>query len=59
MCIYNWIYIQEKYYDIPNIKMSETYNDSNCIISWSTVVERNLKETEKNFILKPDEWSVG
>ena len=40
--------IPEKYYDdlFPNIKMSETYNDTNCIISWSTVVE-GFKEIEK------------
>ena len=31
--------------------MSETFNDTNCIISWSTVVE-DLKEIEKNFILE-------
>ena len=41
--------IPEKYYDdlFPNIKMSETYNDTNCIISWSTVVEGFKRNREK------------
>ena len=52
--------IPEKYYDdlFPNIKMSETFNDTNCIISWSTVVEGFKRNREKTLFWKPDKWSV-
>ena len=52
--------IPEKYYDdlFPNIKMSETYNDTNCIISWSTVVEGFKRNREKTLFWKPDGWSI-
>ena len=52
--------IPDKYYDdlFPNIKMSETYNDTNCIISWSTVVEGFKRNSEKTLFWKPDGWSI-
>jgi len=52
--------IPEKFYDdvFPNIKKSENYNDTNCIISWSTVVEGYKRNREKTLFWKPDGWSI-
>ena len=52
--------IPEKYYDelFPTIKISETFNDTNCIISWSTVVEGFKRNKEKTLFWKPNDWSV-
>ena len=52
--------IPEKFYDdiFPNIKKSENYDDTNCIISWSTVVEGFKRNKEKTLFWKPDGWSI-
>ena len=52
--------IPEKFYDelFPNIKISETFNDTNCIISWSTVVEGFKRNREKTLFWRPEGWSV-
>jgi len=52
--------IPEKYYEtlFPNIKRSESFNDTNCIISWSTVVEGFKRNREKTLFWKPDGWTV-
>jgi len=52
--------IPEKFYDdiFPNIKKSENYDDTNCIISWSTVVEGFKRNREKTLFWKPDGWSI-
>ena len=52
--------IPDKYYDhlFPNIKMSEKFNDTNCIISWSTVVEGFKRNKEKTLFWKPNGWSI-
>ena len=52
--------IPKKFYDdiFSNIKKSEKYNDTNCIISWSTVVEGFKRNKEKTLLWKPDGWSV-
>tara|TARA_B100001029_G_scaffold166233_1_gene158513 strand:+ start:654 stop:1748 length:1095 start_codon:yes stop_codon:yes gene_type:complete len=52
--------IPEIYYNevFPNIKKSESYNDTNCIISWSTIVEGFKRNREKTLFWKPSGWSV-
>ena len=52
--------IPEKYYEdlFPNIKRSHKFNDTDCIISWSTVVEGFVRNREKTLFWKPDGWSV-
>ncbi len=49
--------IQDRYI-FPNIKKSENYDDTNCIISWSTVVEGYKRNREKTLFWKPDGWSI-
>ena len=61
ICAYSIGYmIPEIYYNevFPNIKKSESYNDTNCIISWSTVVEGFKRNREKTLFWKPSGWSV-
>ena len=52
--------IPEKYYKnlFPSIRRSSSYNDYNCIVSWSTVVEGFKRNREKTLFWKPDGWSV-
>ena len=52
--------IPEKYYEeiFPNIKRSESYDDINCIVSWSTVVKGFKRNREKTLFWKPSGWSV-
>ena len=61
ICAYSIGYmIPDKLYDeiFPNIKKSENFDDINCIISWSTVVEGFKRNREKTLFWKPDGWSV-
>ena len=47
------------YEDIfPNIPKSTSFDDTNCIVSWSTVVEGFKRNREKTLFWKPDGWSV-
>mgnify|MGYP005727375301 FL=1 len=41
-----------------NIKNSQKFNDTNCIISWSTVVEGFKRSREKTLIWLPSGWSL-
>ena len=52
--------IPEKFYSdiFPNIKNSQKFNDTNCIISWSTVVEGFKRSREKTLIWLPSGWSL-
>ena len=61
ICAYAIGYIiPEIFYNnvFPNIKQSLSYNDTNCLISWSTVVEGFKRNREKTLFWKPDGWSV-
>ena len=61
ICAYVIGYIlPETYYKniFPNIHKSSSYNDTNCLISWSTVVDGFKRDREKTLFWKPDGWSV-
>ena len=51
--------IPEKYFSevFINIKQSSNYKDTNCIISWSTVVKNFERNREKTLFWKPSGWS--
>tara|TARA_X000000368_G_scaffold18460_1_gene14615 strand:- start:3771 stop:4865 length:1095 start_codon:yes stop_codon:yes gene_type:complete len=52
--------IPEKYYEdlFPNTIKSSSFNDTGCIISWSSVVEGFKRNREKTLFWKPEGWSV-
>ena len=51
--------IPDNLYDdlFPSIKRSENYNDTNCIVSWSTVVEGFKRSREKTPFWTPNGWT--
>mgnify|MGYP001302181289 FL=1 len=51
--------IPDNLYDslFPFIKRSENYNDTNCIVSWSTVVEGFKRSREKTPFWTPNGWT--
>ena len=51
--------IPEKYFNevFININQSSSYKDTNCIISWSTVVKNFKRNREKTLFWKPSGWS--
>jgi hypothetical protein len=61
VCAYAIGYIiPEVYYDglFPLIPASKSYNDTNCIVSWSTVAEGFKREREKTVFWRPSGWTV-
>ena len=61
ICAYAIGYIiPEKCFDdlFPNIKKSTSFNDTNCIISWSTVVEGYKRSREKTPYWRPEGWTA-
>ena len=52
--------IPEIHYDslFPKIPASRSSDDTNCIISWSTVVEGFKREREKTLFWNPSGWTV-
>ena len=52
--------IPEKYFDhtFVNIKRSESFNDTNSIISWCTVVEGFRRNRETTIYWTPEGWKV-
>ena len=50
--------IPDNLYDIlfPSVKRSENYKDTNCIVSWSTVVEGFKRSREKTPFWTPNGW---
>ena len=51
--------IPDNLYDnlFPSIKRSENYNDTNCIVCWSTVVEGFKRSREKTPFWTPNGWT--
>lgn len=51
--------IPDNLYDnlFPSIKRSENYNDTNCIVCWSTVVEGFKRSREKTPFWTPSGWT--
>ena len=61
ICTYAVGYIiPEVYYDelFPLIPKSLSPTDTNCVVSWSTVVDGFRREREKTIFWKPSGWSV-
>ena len=61
VCAYVIGYIMpEKYYSdlFPNTKKSSCFNDTGCIVSWSSVVEGFKRNREKTLFWTPKGWII-
>ena len=61
VCAYVIGYIMpEKYYSdlFPNTKKSSCFNDTGCIVSWSSVVEGFKRNREKTLFWTPKGWTI-